>query len=128
MYWVGSSGNPSYAHLSATNVSSGTCTMRGTPRSQIIDGNGHVIADSGNGGAEIKTSDTAYAMAPNDVIYSIFNWTNWCKSNPKQKVSVSAVMPFGLGRMVAKANGNAPIANCVSSSQSTKVIATQWAP
>ena len=127
-YWVGSSGNPSYAHLSATNVSSGACTMRGTPRSQIIDGSGHVIADSGNGGSEIKTSDTPYAMAPNDVIYVIFTWSNWCKTAPKQKASAAVVMPFGLGRMVAKANGNAPIPNCSSSGHSTSVSAMQWAP
>jgi hypothetical protein len=128
LYWVGSSGNPSYGHLSATNVSSASCTMRGTPRSQIVDGGGKVIVDSGNGGAEISTGDPAYTVAPNGVVYAIVEWDNWCKSSPKQKLTVATYQPFGLGRNQAKSNGNAPIAYCSSSSSKSTVKATPWAP
>jgi hypothetical protein len=127
-YWIGSSGNPSYAHVYATNVSSASCTMRGTPRSQIIDGSGHVIVDSGNGGSEIKTSDPAYTIAPNGVVYAIIEWDNWCKASPKQKVTVAVYQPFGLGHYTAKATANAPIAYCSSSSSGSKVKAQAWTP
>lgn len=127
-YWIGSSGNPSYAHVYVTNVSSASCTMRGTARSQIVDGSGHVIVDSGTGGSEIKTSDPAYTVAPNGVVYSIIEWDNWCKSSPKQKVTVAVYQPFGLGHYQAKAPGNAPIANCYASSSKSTVTATPWTP
>jgi hypothetical protein len=126
--WVGSSGNPSYAHVEAQNVSSATCNMRGTPRTQIVDGSGKVIADAGTGGGEISTGDTVYSLAPNNVIYNILNWGNWCKSAPKQKVYVAAYMPFGLGRITAKALGNAPIPNCYSSGTHTTLSAEAWLP
>ena len=85
-------------------------------RSQIVDGSGHVIVDSGTGGSEIKTSDPAYAVAPNGVVYSIIEWDNWCKSSPKQNITVATIQPFGLGGDKAKANGAAPVAYCSSSS------------
>jgi hypothetical protein len=127
-YWIGSSGSPSYAHIHATNISSANCNMRGSPRSQVVDGNGHVIVDSGNGGSEIKTSDPIYTVAPGGVIYDTLVWDNWCKSSPKQKVTVAVDIPFGLGRLQAKANGNAPIAYCSSSSSKSTVIGQAWAP
>ena len=127
-YWIGSSGNPSYAHVHATNVSSAGCTMRGTPRSQIVDGSGRVIVDSGNGGSEIKTSDPAYTVAPNGVVYAILEWDNWCKASPKQKVTVAVYQPFGLGHYTATAPGNAPIAYCSSSSSKSTVKAQAWTP
>jgi Protein of unknown function (DUF4232) len=127
-YWIGSSGNPSYAHVHATNVSSASCNMRGTPRSQVVDGHGHAIVDSGNGGSEVKTTDTVYTLAPNGVIYDILEWDNWCKSSPTQKVTVGVYLPFGLGHLVAKANGNAPIAYCSSSSSKSTVLAEKWLP
>jgi len=127
-YWVGSSGNPSYAHAHATNVSSASCTMRGTPRTQIIDGNGKVIVDSGNGGSEIKTTDTAYTVAPNGLVYVIIEWDNWCKASPKQNVTVATIQPFGLGGNKAHSNGVAPVAYCSSSSSHSTVKAQAWAP
>jgi hypothetical protein len=127
-YWIGSSGNPSYAHVHLSNVSSATCNMRGTPRSQIVSGSGSVIVDSGSGSGEISTGDPVWTLIPNGVVYSIIEWDNWCKSAPKQKVTVAVYVPFGLGRLQAKAPGDAPIANCSSSGSKSKVAATQWNP
>ena len=127
-YWIGSSGNPTYPHIMATNVSSGSCNMRGKPRTQLVDGSGKVIVDAGNGGAEISTADPVYTLVPNGVIYDILEWDNWCKSAPKQKVTVAVVMPFGLGRFVAKSNGDAPIPYCSSSGSGTMLSADAWTP
>ena len=102
--------------------------MRGTPRAQIVDGNGTVIVDSGDAGSEIKTADAAYTLAPNGVIYSIIEWSNWCKAAPKQQLTVATLQPFGLGRNQASANGNEPIAYCSASSAASTVQATPWAP
>ena len=73
-YWVGSSGNPTYPHISVKNISSASCNMRGRPRAQIIDGSGKVIVDSGNGGIEISTGDPIQALAPGGVSYNFFDW------------------------------------------------------
>jgi Protein of unknown function (DUF4232) len=127
-YWIGSSGNPSYPHIDLTNVSSGSCNMRGKPRSQILDGSGAVIVDAGSGGAEISTADTVYTLAPNGIIYDILEWDNWCKSAPKQNLTVAVYMPFGLGRLVAKANGVAPVPGCYASGLPTKLSADYWTP
>ncbi|MGD0121262.1 MAG: DUF4232 domain-containing protein [Candidatus Limnocylindrales bacterium] len=123
-------GDPSYPHLTATNVSSATCNMRGTPRTQILDSHGNVIADSGNAGSEIKTSDPVYPLAPNGQIFTIVTWSNWCKAQPSQPYASAAVLPFGLGRVVAKpytAKTTYP-AGCYSSGTATTVSAEPWAP
>jgi hypothetical protein len=124
-YWIGSSGTDSYAHVHLTNVSSASCNMRGSPRSQIVSGSGSILVD---GGGEIKTGDPVYTMAPDGVVYDTIVWHNWCKSAPKQKVTVAVYIPFGLGRLQAKANGNAPIAYCFSASSKSTVDGQAWMP
>ncbi len=121
-------GTTSYPHITATNVSSGSCNMRGTPQTQILDGHGSVIGDAGSGGGEVKTSDPVYTLAPNGTIYDIVTWGNWCKAAPAQDVRVAVVMPFGLGKIVAPPLGSAPIPTCLASNQSTSVSAEQWTP
>ena len=118
----------SYAHITATNVSSASCNMRGTPETQIVDGHGSVIGDAGSAGGEVKTSDPVYTLAPNGTVNDIVTWGNWCKTAPAQNVRVSAVMPFGLGKIVAPALGAAPLPTCYASGQSTAVSAEQWLP
>jgi hypothetical protein len=102
--------------------------MRGTPRTQIVDGKGKVIADAGNGGAEISTGDPVYTRAPNGTINDILTWDNWCKSAPRQNVAVAVVMPFGLGRVVSKPLGAGPIPECYSSATGTTLSAEAWTP
>ena len=118
----------SYANLTATNVSSASCSMRGKPQTQMLDGKGSVITDSGAGGGEISTGDPVYTLAPNGVIYDIVTWGNWCKSAPTQNVTVAVVMPFGLGRVVSKAAGAAPIPTCYSSGTGQSLSAEAWLP
>ena len=124
-YWIGSSGTDTYAHVHLTNVSSASCNMRGSPRSQIISGSGAILVD---GGGEIKTGDPVYTLAPDGSVYDTIVWHNWCKSAPKQKLTVAVYIPFGLGRLKAKANGNAPIAYCFSASSKTTVDGQAWMP
>lgn len=127
--WEGDGTNDTYGHITATNVSSASCNMRGTPRTQIVDGTGKVIADSGTAGSEISTGDPVYPLAPNGAVNTIVDWGNWCKAAPAQPVVVAAVMPFGLGRMVAKPispNPKAPI--CYSSGTVSTVSAEAWTP
>ena len=124
-YWIGSSGTDTYAHVHLTNVSSASCNMRGSPRSQIVSGSGSILVD---GGGEIKTGDPVYTLAPDGSVYDTIVWHNWCKSAPKQKLTVAVYIPFGLGRLKAKANGNAPIAYCFSASSKTTVDGQAWMP
>jgi hypothetical protein len=121
-------GSISYAHITATNVSSGSCNMRGTPQTQILDGHGSVIGDAGAGGGEVQTSDPVYTLAPNGTINDIVTWGNWCKAAPAQNVRVAVVMPFGLGRIAAPALGAPTIPTCYASGQGTSVSAEQWLP
>jgi hypothetical protein len=121
-------GSISYAHITATNVSSGSCNMRGTPQTQVLDGHGSVIGDAGAGGGEVKTSDPVYTLAPNGTINDIVTWGNWCKAAPAQNVRVAVVMPFGLGRIAAPALGAPTIPSCYASGQGTAVSAEQWLP
>jgi hypothetical protein len=130
--WVSdNTGDPSYPHLTATNVSSATCNMRGTPRTQILDSHGAVVADSGSGGSEIKTTDPVYPLAPNGQINTIVTWSNWCKSaKPSQPYAAAAVLPFGLGRIAAKPWTSTTTwwPGCFSSGTATTVSAEAWTP
>jgi hypothetical protein len=123
-------GDPSYPHLTATNVSSATCNMRGTPRTQILDSHGSVVADSGSAGSEIKTTDPVYPLAPNGQINTIVTWSNWCKAPPSQPYAAAAVLPFGLGRIAAKPYmaKTTYAAGCYASGSPTTVTAEAWGP
>lgn len=127
--WVGDPGaDPIYAHVTATNVSSASCNMRGASEAQILNAGGTVIADAGSGAAKVKTSDPVYALAPNGTIYTIVQWGNWCKAAPTQNLKVAMVEPFGLGRIVAPANGVAKVPACSASGSATVVSSEAWLP
>jgi hypothetical protein len=128
-YWIGDPGADTvYAHVTAKNVSSASCNMRGTSQAQILNGGGSVIADAGSGAAKVKSSDPVYTLAPNGTINTIIQWYNWCHAAPSQKIKVAMVEPFGLGRIVAPANGNAPVPTCAVSSHATTTSSEAWLP
>ncbi len=127
--WVGDPGaNPVYAHMTATNVSSASCNFRGSSEAQILSAGGSVIADAGSGAATVKNGDPVYALAPNGTINTIIQWGNWCKSAPAQNLKVAMVEPFGLGRIVAPANGVAKVPACFAPSSATAVSSEAWSP
>jgi len=127
--WVGDPGAGTvYAHLTATNVSSASCNMRGTSEAQILSSGGGVIADAGSGQAHVSSSDPVYTLAPNGTINTITQWGNWCKSAPSQNIKVAMVEPFGLGRIVAPAIGVAPVPTCYASGSATVVSSEAWLP
>jgi Protein of unknown function (DUF4232) len=127
--WVGDPGaDPIYAHVTATNVSSASCNMRGASEAQILNAGGTVIADAGSGAATVKSSDPVYALAPNGTINTIVQWGNWCKAAPTQNLKVAMVEPFGLGRIVAPANGVAKVPSCSASGSATVVSSEAWLP
>ena len=121
-------GTTSYAHVTAQNVSSASCNMRGTSEAVILDGHGSSIASAGSSAAKVSVSDPTYPLNPGDSINTIVTWGNWCKSAPAQKVTVEMVQPFGLGGFKAKANGNAPIPTCLASNQKSQVSSEAWLP
>ena len=128
-YWIGDPGAGTvYAHLTAKNVSSASCNMRGKSEAQILNGSGAVIADAGSGQAHVSSSDPVYALAPNGTINTITQWGNWCKAAPSQNIKVAMVEPFGLGRIVAPANGVAPVPTCYASGSPTVVSSEAWLP
>ena len=125
--WVGDPGAGTvYAHVTATNVSSASCNMRGTSRAQILDGSGNVIADAGSGGAAVSASDPITTLAPNDSVIAIVGWGNWCTTPPAQNLKVAMIEPFGLGRSVAPAAGVAPVPTCYASGSPTVVSSQAW--
>jgi hypothetical protein len=127
--WAGDPGaDPIYAHVTATNVSSASCNMRGASEAQILNAGGGVIADAGSGAAAVKTSDPVYALAPGGTINAIVQWGNWCKPAPAQNLKVAMVEPFGLGRIVAPANGVAKVPGCSASGSATAVSSEAWLP
>jgi hypothetical protein len=127
--WVGDPGaDPIYAHVTATNVSSASCNIRGASEAQILNAGGGVIADAGSGAATVKSSDPVYALAPGGTINTIVQWGNWCKPAPTQNLRVAMVEPFGLGRIVAPANGVAKVPGCSASGSATVVSSEAWLP
>jgi hypothetical protein len=127
--WVGDPGAGTvYAHLTATNVSSASCSMRGTSEAQILNGGGSLIADAGSGAAKVSSSDPVYTLAPNGTINTITQWGNWCKAAPSQNIRVAMVEPFGLGRIVAPAAGVAPVPTCYASASASVVSSEAWLP
>jgi hypothetical protein len=125
--WHGDTGT-SYANVTATNVSSASCNMRGSSRAQVVDGKGKVIADAGSAAAKVTTSDPVYILPPNGQINTIIQWGNWCKAAPTQKVTVQMVLAFGLGTIKAPAIGDAPIPVCYVKTQGTQVSSEAWLP
>jgi hypothetical protein len=125
--WVGDPGaDPVYAHVTATNVSSASCNIRGSSEAQILNAVGSVIADAGSGAATVKSTDPVNALAPNGTVNTIVQWGNWCKAAPTQNLKVAMVEPFGLGRIVAPANGQAKVPAC--SGGATMVSSEAWLP
>lgn len=118
----------SYAHVTATNKSSSSCNMRGHSEARIADAHGNIIGDAGASAARVVSSDPVYPLVPGGSVYTIIQWGNWCHSAPAQKVFVAMVEPFGLGGLVAKALGNAPIPSCVASKSKTQVSSEAWLP
>jgi len=126
-YWV-NDGAISYAHVYVTNVSSKTCNMRGTPRSQVVDANNLIIVDSGSTSARVSSSDMVVKLGPGAKSYDIIQWGNWCKAAPPQNVKTEVVLPFGLGPVLSKASGAAPIPSCYASGGKSAVSAEAWQP
>ena len=125
--WVGDPGaNPIYAHVTATNISSASCNIRGSSEAQILNAAGSVIADAGSAAAAVKNTDPVYALAPNGTVNTIVQWGNWCKSPPTQNLKGAMVEPFGLGRVVAPANGVGSVPTC--SGGATTVSSEAWLP
>ena len=102
--------------------------MRGRSEAQILNGSGKVIADAGSGAARVSTGDPVYALAPHGAINTIVQWGNWCGSAPSQNIKVAMVEPFGLGRIVAPADGVAPVPTCDASGSATVVSSEAWLP
>jgi hypothetical protein len=127
--WVGDPGTGTvYAHVTATNESSASCSMRGTSEAQILNGSGVVIASAGSAAAKVSSSDPVYTVAPNGTINTITQWGNWCQSAPSQQIRVAMVEPFGLGRIVAAPIGVAPVPTCYASTSATAVSSEAWLP
>ena len=108
---------------SYTSTSGGTlCYLRGTSEGQIVSA-GTVIADSGAASARILSGDPYVAESPGDKVYSSVLWSNWCTSPPADPISMSFVLPNGLGRVLVNGTG-IPVPPCTSKSSPTTVTAT----
>jgi hypothetical protein len=128
-YWIGDPGAGTvYAHMMATNVSSASCNMRGTSRAQILNGSGIIIADAGSSAAKVSSSDPIYTLPHNGVIRTITQWGNWCKAAPSGNIRVAMVEPFGLGTVIAAANGAGKVPTCYASGSATVVSSEAWLP
>ena len=128
-YWIGDPGAGTvYAHMLATNVSSTSCNMRGTSRAQILNSGNIIIADAGSSAAKVSSSDPVYTLAHNGVIRTITQWGNWCKAAPSQNIKVAMVEPFGLGTIIAPANGVGKVPTCYASGSATVVSSEAWLP
>jgi hypothetical protein len=128
-YWIGDPGAGTvYAHMIATNTSSTSCNMRGSSRAQILNSGNTIIADAGSSAAKVSSSDPVYTLAHNGVIRTITQWGNWCKAAPSQNIKVAMVEPFGLGTIIAPANGVAPVPTCYASGSATVVSSEAWLP
>jgi hypothetical protein len=107
---------------SRTSTSGGTlCYLRGTSEGQIVSGS--IIADSGAASARILTSDPFVEQTPGDKVYSSILWSNWCTSPPADPISMSFVLPSGLGRVLVNGTG-IPVPPCTSKTSPSTVTAT----
>jgi Protein of unknown function (DUF4232) len=125
--WEGNTGTP-VAHVTLTNASRATCVVRGTAQAQIVDATGGIVGEATAGTASVSTADPAISLAPGTTLTTTVQWGNWCTSlPPAQPVTVSFVLPLGLGRVVAAAAGNAPVPDCAMEAESPPVVtSTAW--
>ena len=111
----------------ATNVSTTLCYMRGEAQAQMVDGVGHVLADSGAASARMTSDDPYYALGPGDRIGTTVEWGNWCPRGPSQPVTIAFVLPLDLGRFVSSTGPHTPVPTCTGSDDTTASSA-RWTP
>ena len=70
----------------------------------------------------------AVVVRTNGTVNTIAQWGNWCKSAPAQNLQVAMVEPFGLGRIVAPADGVAPVPTCYASGTAAVISSEAWQP
>ena len=73
-------------------------------------------------------SDTVAAATATPVATPTDTPTPSPTAAPAQNLRVAAVMPFGLGRIVAPALGAGPVPTCYGSTYPTSVSAELWLP
>ena len=109
-----------------TSTSGGLlCYMQGTSEGQMVSA-GAVIADSGASSAQINSGDEFLPVDPGGRIYGHVTWTNWCRTGPRQPVTVALVLPDHLGRVVLNTSGRTPLPSCASSGSPSAVTSTSW--
>lgn len=104
MSWLGAAGTR-YGTIQVTNMAATSCTVRGTPGIQLVDGQGHVFLDSANLGAPASVTPTdpvftSLAGGANS-IYLMAGLSNYCGAAPTSPVRMALVLPISLGRVVA---------------------------
>jgi hypothetical protein len=126
--WIGDPGaGITYPHVTATNVSSTACNMRGSSQAEILNAGGGVIAKASSGAAKVVSSDPVYTLAHNGTISTIIIWGNWCKAALTGSLRVAMVEPFGLGKIVSAAM-SPRVPTCYDSYSGTAVSSEAWLP
>ncbi|MFB2922713.1 hypothetical protein [Aerosakkonema funiforme] len=84
-----------------TNKSSRPCALNTSSRMQIVDGQGQPLPigrplTSGFWGSPVRSS---FVLKPNDSLFALVVWGNWCRSAPKWDISIRITLPANGGQI-----------------------------
>ncbi|MEI7744231.1 MAG: DUF4232 domain-containing protein, partial [Chloroflexota bacterium] len=116
---VGGGMGSQFATVRVTNIASTTCFVRGTPRLQLVDGNGSILIDSkamgASGIAHTSPGDPKFKLATGTSIKTEVAISNYCGViTPINPVTVALILPGGRGRFVAAPGPGAGVPACMS--------------
>lgn len=110
--------------IAIKNVSSTTCTLHSTPETQVFEGSGTVVVDSGPGPLDKRV----YTLAPNGLANDVVMWANLCKALTVKVIGIAVVLPSSLGRVAAsEINASGEIPTCTAATSPTTLTAQPWA-
>lgn len=103
--WQGAAGSR-IADIEISNTSTLSCTVRGTPALQLIDGGGRVLIDSTSAGASgephVAPTDPSFELAPGGRLQTEVQASNYCGAEPSAPIEIAFTLPSDGGQFVAK--------------------------
>jgi len=115
--WSGATGHQ-IASVTLTNTSSQTCTVQGTPETELLDAHGNILIDSQTAGTSglphIAKGAPAFHLVHGASLRTMVNDDNYCGAAPALPTTVAFVFPSNAGRLIAAKGPGGTVPPCSS--------------
>lgn len=113
--WSGATGHQ-IASVTLTNTSTHTCTVQGTPETELLDAHGNILIDSQTAGSSglphIAAGAPAFHLVHGASLKTMVNDDNYCGAAPALPTTVAFVFPSNAGRLVAAKGPGGTVPPC----------------